>query len=167
MKNLRLDSNNIGAISDTVFNFKDTVPLHYLFLHKNKLESISDNLFTGNKALVYLYLQDNQIATVHEKAFHGLTNLKIVALDNNKIASLKNAAFKDSALDHHAFQKNIPVHLHGNPVALGRCAAVGYVCTGAGVQGVSWFSNMMGPVCGDEGLLPFSFSDYRLYGESL
>ena len=116
LNNLRLDGNDIAAVSDTVFH--DAESLQYLFLHKNKLESISDNLFTGNKALVYLYLQDNQIATVHEQAFHGLTNLKIVALDNNKIASLKNAAFKDSALDHHAFKKNIPVHLHGNPVAL-------------------------------------------------
>ena len=116
LKNLRLDGNKIGAISDTVIS--DAESLQYLFLHKNKLESISNKLFTSNMALVYIYLQNNQIAAVHAASFHGLTNLRIVALDNNKIASLKNAAFKDSQLDHHAFKKNIPVHLHGNPVAL-------------------------------------------------
>ena len=37
----------------------------------------------------------------------------------------------------------------GRPVELGRCAAAGYSECRGGVQGISWFSNMMGPVCGE------------------
>ena len=74
-------------------DFEHNVNLLKLYLSDNVIESLDDHSFVNNEHLTYLDLRRNRIKTLSQDIFDGLDNLKFLLLDSNNIASIHEMAF--------------------------------------------------------------------------
>jgi len=57
--------------------------LKHLWLIKNEIEVLEENLFKFNPNLIYININDNKVKEVYDSAFGGLNILKRLYLNNN------------------------------------------------------------------------------------
>ncbi|XP_056140300.1 relaxin receptor 2a, partial [Lampris incognitus] len=67
----------------------------WLSLRSNKIQLLSDNVFSKYSALERLFLQNNGLQTISRYAFSGLYMLKRLFLSENLITSLSPGVFRD------------------------------------------------------------------------
>jgi hypothetical protein len=108
LKQLRLDSNKIGRISNTTF--VGLSKLEILSLRNNEVEALPDNLFAHSPLLQRLDLARNRIAEVSDRAFGGLESLRILHLEDNFLNFVPTEAFR-------LIPSLAELYLSGNPLS--------------------------------------------------
>ncbi|KAM4545255.1 relaxin receptor 2a isoform 2-T2 [Odontesthes bonariensis] len=88
---LSLKSNKIQVLSDFVFS--KYTSLERLFLQNNSLQLISKHAFSGLYNLKRLFLSENLISSLTPGVFGDLNQLKWLMLDHNPLRSLSQDAF--------------------------------------------------------------------------
>ena len=81
LRDIRISSNNIQALSDTLLT--DQVSLEVLKLDHNLISGWGSNLFKYAKNLTILDISYNQIPVLSKNNFHNLNNAKEISLKNN------------------------------------------------------------------------------------
>jgi Leucine-rich repeat (LRR) protein len=75
-------------------NLKNAKRLKKLWLDKNQIAELADNLFLGAaSSLEVLILRENKIAKISDKTFTALVNLKNLDLDENSLTTISNEIF--------------------------------------------------------------------------
>ncbi|XP_072230504.1 relaxin receptor 2a [Leuresthes tenuis] len=88
---LSLKSNKIQVLSDLVFSKYSS--LERLFLQNNSLQFISKHAFSGLYNLKKLFLSENLISSLTPGVFRDLNQLEWLMLDHNPLRSLSQDAF--------------------------------------------------------------------------
>uniref|UniRef100_A0A8K9Y8K6 LRRCT domain-containing protein n=1 Tax=Oncorhynchus mykiss TaxID=8022 RepID=A0A8K9Y8K6_ONCMY len=96
--------------------FSDLINLSQLFLHGNRIRTLSENVFRGLVNLDRLLLHDNRVRQVNRRAFRDLGRLTMLFLFNNSLAELPGQALRDT-------QGIEFLRLNGNPWSCG-CEAL-------------------------------------------
>ena len=68
--------------------FQGLVAVKYLWINKNKINSIEDNTFSKLKELVSLQLSGNDLETLNQGMFYGLSSLRVLYLEGNDLKHL-------------------------------------------------------------------------------
>lgn len=76
-------------------NFQNAQYLQRLFLSRNKIKALTDDVFAGCKNLIILDLSKNLISEFAPKSFDGLKNLEILDLSSNSITYVPFELFQD------------------------------------------------------------------------
>lgn len=85
---------NTGLKAVTQADLRPLKNLRYLYLDKNNLEVLENNLFMHNRAIEKINLSDNKIKTVGGDVFKPLTKLK-------RLNMLSNICINLNSEDHH------------------------------------------------------------------
>uniref|UniRef100_A0A8C6WK15 Reticulon 4 receptor-like 2 a n=1 Tax=Neogobius melanostomus TaxID=47308 RepID=A0A8C6WK15_9GOBI len=75
--------------------FSDLINLSQLFIHGNRIRTLSENVFRGLVNLDRLLLHDNRIRQVNRRAFRDLGRLTMLFLFNNSLAELPGQTLRD------------------------------------------------------------------------
>jgi len=88
---LRLSSNHISALSDSIFT--DARRLRVLTLASNRLRFIDARIFAGLRQLQTLYLANNHIQFLADGAFRHLVQLRTLDLSGNRLSRVWAGTF--------------------------------------------------------------------------
>uniref|UniRef100_A0A8C7RMG7 LRRCT domain-containing protein n=1 Tax=Oncorhynchus mykiss TaxID=8022 RepID=A0A8C7RMG7_ONCMY len=105
-----------SSTSSRMTLFSDLINLSQLFLHGNRIRTLSENVFRGLVNLDRLLLHDNRVRQVNRRAFRDLGRLTMLFLFNNSLAELPGQALRDT-------QGIEFLRLNGNPWSCG-CEAL-------------------------------------------
>lgn len=91
LKKLYLDKNRLSTVTVNVFS--DLTQLVELDLSRNNLKNLSNSSFSHLKSLETLTLGANRLDTIVSGTFYGLTNLKTLDLGSNLIRTVEEKGF--------------------------------------------------------------------------
>ncbi|CAD6199920.1 unnamed protein product [Caenorhabditis auriculariae] len=121
LRHLMLDNNEIAKMDN--FSLADLPRLQHLSLAANKMEVITENMFSASSSreLKSLNLAHNRINTISNRAFQDLENLQQLRLNNNHLRTLSAMVFSNLRnlryldLSHNKIVKILPSAFHQLP----------------------------------------------------
>ena len=97
---LAMSSCNITKLYSKTFEFHVFIEIETLYLTKNRLTSLPENMFqsTAFTKLRQLHLDMNQLSYVSQKQFVYLEHLETLDLNNNKFTTFKSGLFTSNPI---------------------------------------------------------------------
>lgn len=94
LRNILINNNHIKELKNGTFTGTEN-HLSRIYLKRNKIADIHENVFHGFTALFAIYLSYNRIKLLPSSVFHGLDRLQDVIIGYNKINHLHAFIFQD------------------------------------------------------------------------
>lgn len=91
---LKLSKNKIRKIEKNSFNELKNV--EKIFLDRNQIDELDDEIFSSNNLLKILKLENNNLKKISENLFQNLPELKEIFLQDNKIQKVTTEIFKNN-----------------------------------------------------------------------